>query len=141
MTYYSQENSSVEGITVSGWITLYPKIPTSLLWWHCHGGGTFAGATKEELAEAESRYEKHYDNLIVPLRKKYPNNKIIYCPYGLGVYELTDRLNQGNLPGIKHILSPDRNKNAKDQILRDPLGHGTDLVTVLNSLDLDADNL
>ena len=38
------------------------------------------------------------------------------------------------LPGVKHILNPDRNKNAKDQILKDSLGHGTDLVTVLNSL-------
>ena len=52
----------------------------------------------------------------------------------MGVYELINRLNNDNLPGIKHILSPDRNKNAKDQILRDPLGHGTDLVSVLNSL-------
>ena len=133
MTYYSQENSSVEHY--SKWldyaISKNPNITFMVaLPWRGH----LYRATKEELAEAESRYEKHYDNLIVPLRKKYPNNKIIYCPYGLGVYELIDRLNKGNLPGIKHILSPDRNKNAKDQILRDPLGHGTDLVTVLNSL-------
>ena len=96
--------------------------------------GQLYRATKEELAQTEDNYKKHYDNLIVPLRKKYPNNKIIYCPYGLGVYELINRLSNDNLPGIKHILNPDRNKNAKDQILKDPTGHGTDLVSVLNSL-------
>ena len=35
---------------------------------------------------------------------------------------------------IRDSLNPDRNKNAKDQILKDPTGHGTDLVSVLNSL-------
>ena len=133
MTYYSKENSSVEHY--SKWfdyaISKNPKVTfmVALPW-----KGHLYKATKEELASAESGYKKHYDNLIVPLRKKYPNNKIIYCPYGLGVYELINRLNNDNLPGIKHILNPDRNKNAKDQIFKDPLGHGTDLVSVLNSL-------
>ena len=133
MTYYSQENSSV--VHYSKWfdyaISKNPKVTFMVaLPWRGH----LYKATKEELAKAESGYKKHYDNLIVPLRKKYPNNKIIYCPYGLGVYELINRLNNDNLAGVKHILNPDRNKNAKDQILKDPLGHGTDLVTVLNSL-------
>ena len=133
MTYYSQENSSV--VHYSKWfdyaISKNPKVTFMVaLPWRGH----LYKATKEELAKAESGYKKHYDNLIVPLRKKYPNNKIIYCPYGLGVYELINRLSNDNLPGIKHILNPDRNKNAKDQILKDPTGHGTDLVSVLNSL-------
>ncbi len=139
MTYHSKENSSVEHY--SKWlyydISKNPTV-TFMVALPCAGnqltGKQHNKASKEELAKVEDNYKKHYDGLIVSLRKKYPNNKIIYCPYGLGVYELISRLNKGDLPGVKHILSPDRNKNAKDQILKDPTGHGTDLVTVLNSL-------
>jgi len=133
MTYASKEYSSVEHY--SRWfdyaISKNQNVTfmVALAW-----AKALHKASKEELASAEGNYKKLYDNLIVPLRKKYPNNKIIYCPYGLGVYELINRLNNDNLPGIKHILNPDRNKNAKDQILKDPTGHGTDLVSVLNSL-------
>jgi hypothetical protein len=133
MTYFSKENSSIEHY--SKWFDYAISKNQNVSFMVALPWGTqLYKASKEELARAEGGYKRLYDDLIVPLRKKYPKNKIIYCPYGLGVYELISRLNKGSLPGIKHILSPSKAKNAKDQILKDSLGHGTELVTVLNSL-------
>ena len=80
-----------------------------------------------------------FDGLIVPLREKYPRNKILFCPYGLTVYELIKRLQAGNLPGVRHILDPDKgtrgaSQQKKEQLLMDELGHGGELVSHLNAL-------
>ena len=133
MTYFNEINSSVEDY--SKWfdyaIAKNPNINfmIALPW------GTHLYQTPEsQINDAEKYYQAIHDKLIVALREKYPKNKIIYCPYGLGVYELIRRLNKGSLPGVKHILSPDRSRQRVDQILVDLLGHGTELVSLLSSL-------
>ena len=133
MTYYSKENSSIEHY--SKWFDYAIKKNPDITFMVALPWGTFLHqASQAELDKAEKGYKELHDDLIVSLRKKYPKNKVLYCPYGLGVYELISRLKSGKLPGVNHILNPNRSKSVKDQILRDPLGHGTDLVTVLNSL-------
>ena len=96
-------------------------------------------AESEFLAGAEKRAALMHDKLIKPLREKYPKNKVLFCPYGLGVYELMARLEKGQLPGVKHVLNPDKearqeSKRSKDQLVNDETGHGGDLVTRLNAL-------
>ena len=134
MTYYSPENSSIEhysrwfdhAISKNPSITLMMAIP-----WQTQLGS----APASQIAKAEVFYEQVFNELVVPLRKKYSKNKIIFCPYGLNVYELIRRLNSGDLPGVKYIVNPDRKNGAKNiAILKDPLGHGSDLVTKLNAL-------
>jgi len=133
MTYFDKSNSGVEHY--SKWFDYaLQKNPNITFMIALPWGAFLFKASQTEIDSAEQGYKKLFDELIVTLRKKYPNNKIIYCPYGLGVYELINRLNAGNLPGIKHILNPKRSKTSNDQILRDPLGHGTELVTILSSL-------
>jgi hypothetical protein len=96
-------------------------------------------ADTKVLNGADAKVQNHFDEIVVPLRRKYPKNKILYCPYGLTVYELINRLNAGNLPGVKHVLDPDKETRAasrqkKEQLLNDELGHGGDLVSRLNAL-------
>ena len=79
------------------------------------------------------------DTLIKELRDKYPDNKILFCPYGLGTYELVERFQKDQLPGVKHILNQDRLARRRpesryEQILTDELGHPTELVAKLGAL-------
>ncbi len=96
-------------------------------------------AEPEFLADAEKRAALMHDKLIKPMREKYPKNKVLFCPYGLGVYELMERLEKDQLPGVKHVLNPDKkarakSKLSKDQLVNDETGHGGDLVSRLNAL-------
>ena len=83
--------------------------------------------------------ERLNDTLILKLREKYPQNRILFCPYGLGTYELVDRFNEGKLPGVKYLLDPDKKtrketKQKKEQLLNDELGHPGELVASLGAL-------
>lgn len=138
MTYYSTDNSSVEhyskwfdyAVAKNPNITFMVSIP-----WE----KSLFKADEETLNGIDKRIQNLFDELIVPLRKKYPKNKILFCPYGLTVYELINRLNAGKLPGVKYILDPNRRTRAatylkKEQLLNDELGHGGILVSRLSAL-------
>lgn len=138
MTYYSPENSAVEHY--SKWfdyaIEKNPKIDfmVAIPW-----GPEPHKATVEELPQAGQRYQELYETLVVALRKKYPQNRVFFCPYGFGVYELIERLHKGNLPGVKHVLNPDKaarkeSQQKKEQLTNDELGHGGELIAHLSSL-------
>ena len=138
MTYYSPADSSLEHY--AKWfdyaLKKNPKITfmVALPW-----AGELHKVPAEDLGEADQRMARLYQSLIEPLRAKYPKNKILFCPYGLGVYELARRHYAGELPGVKYVLNPDKaTRNASqqknEQLLKDNLGHGGDLVTHLNAL-------
>jgi len=83
--------------------------------------------------------QRLHDALIVKLREKYAENKILFCPYGLGTYELIDQFNEGKLPGVKYLLNMDRktrgeSKVKKEQLLNDELGHPGELLATLGAL-------
>ena len=91
------------------------------------------------LADKEENTKALYESLIVPLRKHYPDNRILFCPYGLGVYELIRRLNEGRLPGVKYVLNPKKAARAqsqknKEQLVNDETGHGGELIERLGAL-------
>ncbi len=93
--------------------------------------------SQSQIDNAESISKKIYENQIVTLRKKYPSNKIVYCPYGLGTYELIRRLNEGKLPGAKYVAHPDRREGMRNRhlsILKDQLGHPSELAAILHGL-------
>lgn len=138
MTCYSSEDSSLEhfakwfdyAISKNPEITFMVTLPWSK---------APHKAEPDFLAGAEKRAALLHDKLIQPLRDKYPKNKVLFCPYGLGVYELMARLEKDQLPGVKHVLNPDKkarakSKISKDQLVNDETGHGGDLVTRLNAL-------
>ena len=138
MTCYSSEDSSLEhfakwfdyAISKNPEITFMVTLPWSK---------APHKAEPDFLAGAEKRAALLHDKLIQPLRDKYPKNKVLFCPYGLGVYELMARLEKDQLPGVKHVLNPDKKARAKSKISKDQLvnhetGHGGDLVTRLNAL-------
>jgi hypothetical protein len=89
-------------------------------------------ATEKDLGEKEENVTLFYEHIIQKLRKKYPKNKIIFCPYGLGVYELVRRFHRGELPGVKSMVNP--KTKANDQLFLDRQGHGGALISHLNTL-------
>ena len=138
MTYYSPADSSLEhyakwfdyAIAKNPSITLMVATPWGK---HLHQADT------KMLDEKEKRVAVLYEDLIVKLREKYPKNKVLFCPYGLGVHELARRVHKDELPGVNHVLNPDKSarqesKRTKDQLLNDELGHGGDPVSHLNAL-------
>ena len=138
MTCFSPEDSSVEHYSQWFDCALLKNSKTNLMIampWEKH----LYRADEKQLKKNEENATVFYERVIQPLRKKYPNNKIIFCPYGLGVYELVSRFKKGELPGVKHLLNPDKkarkkSKQTNDQLLNDELGHGGDLISHLNTL-------
>ena len=138
MTYHSQENSSAEHY--SKWfdyaIAQNPKTTfmVAIFW-----AGHLFKAYKELLDYLKTGGQRLHYTLIVKLREKYPENKILFCPYGLGTYELIDQFNEGQLPGVKYLLNMDRktrgeSKAKKEQLLNDELGHPGELVAKIGAL-------
>lgn len=138
MTYYSPADSSIEHY--SRWfdyaLSKNPKMTfmVTIPW-----GKNPHKLDKGALTGKGARSAVLHDSLIVPLRKKYSKNKILYCPYGMGVYELVARFHDGKLPGVKYVLNPDRrgrtqSKQKNEQLVNDELGHGGALVGKLGAL-------
>jgi hypothetical protein len=136
MTYYSPDNSAIEDY--AKWFDYALKKNPEISFMIALPWGKYLNqASDAQLAQAETMMNLFYNTTIQALRKKYPNNKVYFCPYGLGVYELIRRYKAGKLPGVKHLMHPDR-QEAKNgpvvHILSDPLGHGSNLVSTLNAL-------
>jgi hypothetical protein len=136
MTYYSPADSSIDDY--AKWFDYArAKNPDITFMLALPWGKQLHMASDEQIAQAESGAKKFHDTLIQDLRKKYPDNKVIYCPYGLGVYELVRRFKIGELAGVKHLKHPDRaaaKQGPTIHLFNDPLGHGSQLVTQLNTL-------
>lgn len=134
LTYYSPENSSVEHY--SRWfdyaIAQNPKTVFMItIPWATH----LHEADETRLKVFRLGTHLLHDALITPLRAKYPDSTILYCPYGLGTYELIDRLNAGKLPGVKHVAPADkRRERSETYLLTDQLGHPSELVARLGSI-------
>ena len=138
MTYYSPRDSSVEHY--SHWfdyaIAQNPEVTFMVaLPWAKQPHKVDQSASEM----AQKRSFEFNETLIYALRKKYSENKILFCPYGLGVYELIDRLRAQKLSGVRHILDPNRktraeSKRKKQQLFNDELGHSGELVSSLGAL-------
>jgi hypothetical protein len=138
MTYYSPRDSSVEHY--SRWfdyaIAQNPKVTfmVALPW---DKQPHKVGQSASEMVQ--KRVFEFNETLISALRKKYSKNKILFCPYALGAYELIDLLRAQKLFGVKHILDPNRktraeSKRKKRQLFNDELGHSGELVSSLGAL-------
>ena len=138
MTCFSEKDSSAEHYSQWFDYALEQNPKTSFMIatpWAKH----LYRASVEELDEKEKSCEKFYERVIQPLRKRYPKNKILFCPYGIGVYELIKRFQKGQLQGVKYLLNPDKkardkSKENNEQLFNDELGHGGELISHLNSL-------
>ena len=98
MTCYSENDSAVEHY--SQWFDYaLEKNPNISFIIAMPWAGYLYKASAEELEEKEKNCGKFYENRIQPLRKKYPKNKVLFCPYGLGVYELVKRFHKDQLRG------------------------------------------
>ena len=78
---------------------------------------------------AVAKIESHIDIL----RKRYPSVTFQCIPYGYGAYEIEKRLRTGDLPGIKHRLSPDK-VSAAASIYKDKTGHPASILVELSEL-------
>ena len=138
MTYYSPRDSSVEhysrwfdyAIAQNPAVTFMVALP-----WDKQPHKV--GQSASEMAQ--KRVVEFNETLISALREKYPDNRILFCPYALGAYELVDRLRAQKLSGVKHILDPNRktraeSKRKKQQLFNDELGHSGELVSSLGAL-------
>ena len=138
MTYYSPKDSAVEHY--SRWfdyaLARNPEVTFMVaLPWAKQPHKVDQSASEM----AQKRSFEFNETLVTALRKKYSKNKILFCPYGLGVYELIDRLQAQKLPGVKHVLDQDRktravSKRKKQQLFNDELGHPGELVASLGAL-------
>lgn len=93
---------------------------------------SLAKATEKDLKEKEENVTLFFEHIVQSLRKKYPEKRIIFCPYGFGVYELLKRFHRGKLPGIKHMVK--KKSKVNDQIFVDHMGHGGQLISHLSTL-------
>ena len=138
MTYFSPVDSSLEHY--SRWIDYaISKNPSTTFMVTLPWAPQLFEASALEITVAKIFSVGLKDSLIKALRDKYPNNKILFCPYGLGTYELVERFRNGQLPGVKHILNENRlerllPKSKHEQLLRDELGHPNELVSKLGAL-------
>lgn len=138
MTYYSPEDSAVEHY--ARWFDhALGKNPDMTFMIAVPWGKAPHKTGPQEWAGVEKRLETMFDSLIQPLRDKYPENRVLFCPYGLGMRELVERVHEGDLLGVKHVLDPDRarrptSKLKKEQLVNDETGHGGELVARLSAL-------
>lgn len=135
MTYFDEANSSVEHYKL--WFDYaLQKNPDIRFLVALPWEGYLGQASQESIDQAEEKFGKIFNKLIVPLRTLYPNNEVIYCPYGLAVYELAKRLKDGQLPGVVGLVNPEgkRSTNKYRYILNDQLGHGSQMVSMLSGL-------
>ena len=138
MTYFSPNDSSVEHY--SRWIDYaISQNPKTTFMVTIPWGKQLFKASEKEINVLKRMSVGFNDTTIKELREKYPNNKILFCPYGLGTYELVERFRDGSLPGVKHILNMNRSerkqpKSEHEQLLRDELGHPSELVAKLGAL-------
>jgi hypothetical protein len=138
MTYYSPENSSLEHY--SRWIDYaIDRNPDTTFMLALPWGRHLFKATEKQI-EADRKWSLELNNTLVKeLREKYPKNNILYCPYGLGTYELIERFHEGKLPGVKTLLDPDKKTREqtqlrKEQLFRDALGHPGALIAKTGTL-------
>lgn len=140
MTYHSPENSSVEHYC--RWFDYaIAKNPETTFMVAIPWPRNLYKASRKQLTYdyRMALAQRLYRNLIMKLREKYPENKILFCPYGLVTYELIDRFNAGKLPGVKYLVNMDRktrheSETKKEQILNDKIGHPGELVAKLGAL-------
>ncbi len=139
MTYFSPGDSAIEhyrkwfdyAISKNPNVTFMLTIP-----W----GKGLHKASKEQLNQKKRNSSQGvHDSLVAPLRKKYPKNKVLFCPYGLGTYELIDRFNDGKLPGVKYLLDTDKKRRVKNRpkqesLLKDEISHPNGLIARVGSL-------
>ena len=138
MTYYSPRDSSIEhysrwfdfAIAQNSEVTFMVALP-----WAKQPHEVEQSASKM----AQKKVTEFNETLIAALREKYPKNRVFFCPYALGAYELIDRLRNQKLSGVKYILDPNRktraeSKRKKRQLFNDELGHSGELVSALGAL-------
>lgn len=139
LTYFSPKDSAVEHY--SKWFDYaISKNPNVTFMLTIPWGKDLHKASKEKLNEMKKNSgQGMHDSLVAPLRKKYPKNKVLFCPYGLGTYELIDRFNDGKLSGVKYLLDTDRKRRVKnlpkqESLLKDEISHPNSLVAKVGAL-------
>ena len=138
LTYFSPETSSLQDY--KRWMdTALEHNPDIRMVLGLPWGRYVHGANLDDLATMDEKIDLFFEQVIKPLRAAYPNNQIIFCPYGLGVNELVRRLLQDNLPGVKYVMHPDpaaraASKRSGEQLVNDQIGHGGELVIRLSAL-------
>lgn len=138
LTYHSPETSSLRDY--KRWMDVaVRKNPDIRLVLGLPWGSYIHDADLAQLSEMDAKMNLFFEQVIEPLRVAYPNNQIVFCPYGLGVNELVRRLLQEDLPGVKYVMHPDpaaraASKRSGEQLVNDPIGHGGELVIRLSSL-------
>ncbi|MDB4473096.1 hypothetical protein N9030_00740 [bacterium] len=138
MTYFSPLDSSVQDY--SQWIDYaISQNPKTTFMVTIPWGKQLYKATANQIDILKKTSIGFNKTVIQELREKYPDNRILFCPYGLGTYELVERFRAGKLPGVKHILNGNRWKRKQpesqhEQLLNDELGHPSVLVAKLGAL-------
>ncbi len=138
MTYYAPENSSLEHY--SRWIDYaIARNPDTTFMLALPWGRHLFRADQKQIEAGKKKSLELNNTLVKELREKYPKNNILYCPYGLGTYELIDRFHEGQLPGVKTLLDPNKKtreqtQQRKEQLFRDPLGHPGALIAKTGTL-------
>ena len=133
LTYYSAENSRIEDY--QQWFNLAlesnPEIKFLITIPWTLGPHRITPGNLEEVRTATLAL---FDSLITPLRQRYPNNAVIFCPYDLGAYELIENFFDGELDGVEYLSAAPSSNSGDEYLFRDATGHANDLVTTLSTL-------
>ena len=133
LTYYSAENSRIEDY--QQWFDLAlesnPEIKFLITIPWPLGPHRITPGNLEELRTATLAL---FDSLITPLRQRYPNNAVIFCPYGLGAHELIESLFDGELAGVEYLSAAPSSNSGNEYLFRDATGHPNELVMTLSTL-------
>jgi hypothetical protein len=133
LTYYSAENSRIEDY--QQWFDLAlasnPEIKFLItIPWPLGPHRITPG----NLVELRTATLALFDSLITPLRQRYPNNAVIFCPYGLGAYELIENFFDGELDGVEYLSAAPSSNSGDEYLFRDATGHANELVITLSTL-------
>ena len=133
LTYYSAENSRIEDY--QQWFDLAlesnPEIKFLITIPWPLGPHRITPGNLEELRTATLAL---FDSLITPLRQRYPDNAVIFCPYGLGAHELIESLFDGELAGVEYLSAAPSSNSGDEYLFRDATGHPNELVITLSTL-------
>lgn len=133
LTYYSAENSRIEDY--QQWFDLAlasnPEIKFLITIPWTLGPHRITPGDLEGLRAGTLSL---FDSLITPLRQRYPNNAVIFCPYGLGAYELIESFFDGELDGVEYLSAAPSSNSGDEYLFRDATGHANELVVTLNTL-------
>ena len=99
------------------------RVFVAVSWAYISGGSAPLAERVQTVERAVAKVQSH----IGVLKERYPEVDFQVIPYGFGAFELEKRLMAGELNGVEHLKTPDR-QGLDASIYRDDTGHASPIL-------------